>query len=83
LRALNRPQPVFPLEAMREGVRSGRVLAQVNVNADGSIGAIEIVEAQPRRVFDKAVRRALADWRYEPPGEPRSARVEFVFRSDG
>ncbi|MCS7101850.1 MAG: TonB family protein [Burkholderiaceae bacterium] len=83
LRVLRRAEPVFPPEALREGVRGGRVLAQVAINADGSVGAVDIVEAEPRRVFERAVRRALAHWRYEPPGEPRSARVEFVFRSDG
>jgi TonB family protein len=83
LRAISRPQPAFPLEAVREGVRSGRVLAQIAVNADGSVGGIEIVEATPRRVFDKEVRRALSGWRYEAPGQPRKALVEFVFKLEG
>lgn len=83
LRALHRPQPPFPAEALREGVRDGRVLAQIAVNADGSVGRIEIVEATPARVFDKAVRRTLSRWRYEAPGEPRSARIEFLFKLEG
>lgn len=83
LRPLHRPQPPFPAEALREGVRDGRVLAQIAVNADGSVGRIEIVEATPARVFDKAVRRTLSRWRYEAPGEPRTAWVEFLFKLEG
>lgn len=83
LRAIRRPRPRFPAAALREGVRDGRVLAQIAVNADGSVGAVEIVEATPHRVFDKEVRRALSGWRYEAPGQPRTTRVEFVFKLDG
>jgi TonB family protein len=80
LRALDRPQPEFPSAAVKEGVKDGRVLAQVQVNADGSIGRVDILEARPRSVFDREVRRALAGWRYEAPGEVRHTTVEFLFR---
>jgi TonB family protein len=80
LRALDRPQPEFPAAAVKEGVKDGRVLAQVQVNADGSIGRVDILEARPRSVFDREVRRALAGWRYEAPGEVRHTTVEFLFR---
>ena len=82
LRAIARPQPQFPASAVKEGVRDGRVLAQMTVNGDGSIGRVDIVEAQPRNVFDKEVRRALSGWRYEAPGQPRHTTVEFVFKLD-
>jgi protein TonB len=82
LRAIAKPEPQFPAAALKEGVRDGRVLAQMTVNSDGTVGRIDIVEAQPRHVFDKEVRRALAGWRYEAPGRPREAAVEFVFRRD-
>ncbi|HTT11590.1 MAG TPA: TonB family protein [Burkholderiaceae bacterium] len=80
LRALEHPQPQFPAAAANDGVQSGRVLAQLTVNSDGSVGRVEIVEAQPRNVFDKEVRRALSGWRYEAPGQPRKTTVEFVFK---
>jgi len=80
LRAIDRPQPQFPVAAAKGGVRDGRVLAQLTVNGDGSIGRVDILDAQPRNVFDKEVRRALASWRYEAPGQPRQTTVEFVFK---
>jgi periplasmic protein TonB len=54
----------------------------VTVNSDGTVGRVDIVEARPRNVFDKEVRRTLANWRYEAPGQPRQASVEFVFKRD-
>ncbi len=80
LRALQRPQPVFPGEAARNGIHEGRVVAHYSVNTDGSIGQIDIVESQPARVFDREVRRALKSWRYEPISQPQLASVEFAFR---
>jgi protein TonB len=80
LRAVEHPQPQFPAAAAKDGIQEGRVVAQLTVNSDGSVGRIEIVDAQPRSVFDKEVRRALAAWRYEAPGQPRKTTVEFVFK---
>jgi TonB family protein len=80
LRAIDRPQPQFPVTAAKNGVRDGRVLAQLTVNSDGSIGRVVIIEAQPRNVFDQEVRRALASWRYEAPGQSRQTTVEFLFK---
>ncbi|HUL64761.1 MAG TPA: TonB family protein [Burkholderiaceae bacterium] len=82
LRLLERPQPEFPVAALKEGIRDGRVLAQLSVNSDGSVGRVDIVDAQPRNVFDKEVRRALSSWRYEAPGQQRQATVELVFKLD-
>jgi TonB family protein len=80
LRPIDRPQPQFPASAAKDGVRDGRVLAQVTVNSDGRIGRVDIIEAQPRNVFDGEVRRVLANWRYEAPGEARRTTVEFRFK---
>jgi protein TonB len=82
LRAISKPEPQFPATALKEGVREGRVLATLTVNGDGSIGKVDIVESQPRNVFDKEVRKVLAAWRYEAPGQPRHATVEFVFKRE-
>jgi TonB family protein len=80
LRAIEHPQPQFPAAAATSGVRDGRVLAQLTVNGDGSVGRVEIVDAQPRNVFDTEVRRALSGWRYEASGQPRQTTVEIVFK---
>ena len=79
LRALDRPTPVFPAEALRDGVRQGRVQASFVVNPDGSVSAVRIASAAPARVFDRAVRAALAQWRFAPVATATPATVEFAF----
>ena len=83
LQPLEQPRPAFPAEAARDGIERGRVLARLHVGADGRVSQVDIVESVPRRRFDRAVRHAAEQWRYAPPGQPRTADVEFVFRRDG
>lgn len=77
------PRPEFAVEAARDGVTHGRVLARLAIEADGRVKEVRIIESSPRRAFDREVRRAALRWRYHPPGEPREVDVEFVFRADG
>jgi protein TonB len=79
LRALHRPTPAYPADALREGIHNGRVLASFVVNPDGSVSAIQIVSAAPARAFDRAVRGALAQWRFAPVAAATPASVEFAF----
>jgi TonB family protein len=79
LKAISRPQGMFPAEAVRAGVDKGRVLARLFVAPDGTVSKVEIVSAYPVRVFDREVRETAMRWRYEPPGQARQAEVEFVF----
>ncbi len=77
-----REEPAFPRDALAQGVTKGTVRARVAIDASGKVTAVEILDAQPRRVFDRAVQRALGRWTYEP-GEPaRSADVEVSFERD-
>jgi protein TonB len=71
--------PEFPKEAVAEGVTSGAVKARVTVDASGKVAGIEIIEAQPRRIFDRAVRAALWHWQFEPGASNRTAEVDIAF----
>jgi TonB family protein len=82
LRAIERTQPPFPVEAQREGVTSGRVVAAITVLPNGTVGQVDIVEAAPTRVFDRAVRNTLLRWRFEPIPQQQRANVEIVFRAE-
>ena len=73
--------PDFPAEATRKGIASGVVKAKVNIEADGKVSSVEILEAEPKRIFDRAVTAALMEWRYEP-GEKGSHEVRLVFRNE-
>jgi protein TonB len=82
LRVTHRTVPVFPVEAMRAGVQSGHVIARVTIEADGRVSGTQIISATPLGYFERESRRALATWRYEPPGQATSADVELVFNRD-
>lgn len=74
--------PEFPTEATRARVANGSVRAKLSINTDGKVADVEIVEAQPRRVFDKAALEALKEWRFEPAGEKQTHEVRLVFSNE-
>jgi len=79
---LTQEAPPFPREAIHAGNRQGTVRARLTVDAAGRVTSVAIVDAQPRRVFDRAVTTALAAWTYEPGAPGRTTEVEVVFRRD-
>jgi outer membrane biosynthesis protein TonB len=38
-----------------------------------------VIEAKPRRLFDRAVVRALSDWKYSAGAADRTVEVEIAF----
>jgi protein TonB len=74
--------PEFPAEAAKASVSSGVVKAKMSIDAEGAVTGVDILEAQPRKVFDKAVTRALMDWRFEASGEKQSHEVKLVFNNE-
>lgn len=74
--------PEFPAEAARQSISAGSVRAKMSIDPDGKVSGVEILEAEPRRVFDKAVTRALMDWKFEPSGEKQTHEVKLVFKNE-
>jgi protein TonB len=72
------PQPVYPPEAKRAGT-PGEVVVSFTVNADGSVGAIDIVSARPRGVFERSVQAAVRRWKFEPISAPQTSTHTFTF----
>ena len=71
--------PVYPREAVRDGIESGRVVARVTVDAQGLVTDVDIVRSEPPRVFDRAAKTALASWKFRPPGQRHQGEVELNF----
>lgn len=65
LRPIVRVDPRYPNDAAREGIE-GWVELQFNVDKTGSVTDVNVIKAQPKRVFDSAARRALLRWKYKP-----------------
>ena len=76
IKLINRVEPGFPrgIDAER-----GTVRARLQVDARGNVTSVDIVESNPPRVFDRTVRSALQQWRYEPTGEAFTTAAEISF----
>ncbi|WP_186453884.1 energy transducer TonB [Denitratisoma sp. DHT3] len=79
-KAISKEPPVFPSEALDEGIDSGSVKVRITIAGDGSVTGAEILDAQPKRIFDKAVTRAVMRWRYEPTGTTDTTEVQLTFK---
>ncbi|HEY0953233.1 MAG TPA: energy transducer TonB [Roseateles sp.] len=73
--------PEFPSEAAKKGISTGSVKAKLIIEADGKVSDVEIVEAEPKKVFDRAVKAALMEWKFEP-GEKATHEVKLVFKNE-
>ena len=82
LKPVTREIPEFPREAVNAGVSQGSVRARLTVDGAGRVTAVDIVDAQPRRVFDRAVTRTLARWTFEPGANGRTTEIEIAFRRE-
>ncbi len=74
--------PEFPREAAREGLTRGSVIAKVFIDSAGNVKDIQIVESRPSRVFDRAVRRALMEWKFNPGADNRVYEADIDFKRD-
>ncbi|MFC4159631.1 TonB family protein [Chitinimonas lacunae] len=82
LKPVFRQQPDFPREAAREGVTSGNIKARMTVDENGAVVQVDILEARPRRVFDRAVIAALSKWKFEPSSTRFVVDTEVEFRDN-
>jgi TonB family protein len=63
--AILQPQPEFPDRARLNSIE-GWVTVSYVIGRDGRVSNVAIVAAQPRNVFEGAVRKAVRSWRFEP-----------------
>jgi protein TonB len=74
--------PDFPGEAVRASINNGVVHARMYIRPDGYVENVEILSAEPRRVFDKEVIRALREWKFEPTTQAQMFETRLIFRAD-
>lgn len=60
-----RIEPKYPVQAARDGI-NGYVVMRFSIMEDGSVDEVEVIEAEPKRIFDKEAIRALKRWKYSP-----------------
>ena len=74
---LVRIAPQYPRRAARDRIE-GWVKLEFTINQDGTVSNPSVVEAEPRRVFDQAARRAILKWKFKPrivDGKPVAHRA--------
>ena len=82
LTPLSQVPPLYPLRAKRLGIE-GWVKVQFVVTEQGLVDQIEIIEAEPKQLFDESVIRCVSSWRFAPgevQGKPVKTRVQTTIR---
>ncbi|GAA3905639.1 hypothetical protein GCM10022228_14870 [Halomonas cibimaris] len=78
-----RVSPQYPSRAQRRGME-GFVEMRFVIRRDGRVekDSIRVIQAKPRRVFEPAARKAIAQWQFEPGSQRRRAtqRIRFQLR---
>ena len=77
---VTRVDPEFPREAVQAGAENGIVKARMTLDGNGNVTRVEVVEANPRRLFDRAVVRALSQWHFSDGPSGRTVETEVEFR---
>jgi len=75
-RPIVRISPKYPIIAAREGIE-GWVKLAFDIDKLGAVVNVTIVDSQPKRIFDKAARRALKRWKYKA----KSLNGELVYQA--
>ena len=73
--------PAYPRAAERREIE-GHVVVRYNVTPEGVVDGVEVVESAPSGIFDRAVMRALEQWRYAAAAETTEGverRFDFNF----
>lgn len=81
LAAIDFDLPSYPKRAFKSG-RQGWVIVKLDVNANGETENVEVERAVPDFSFPSNARRAVEDWRFEPPvdGALQNCRVLLRYR---
>ncbi|MFT4926717.1 MAG: protein TonB [Phenylobacterium sp.] len=84
-----RIEPKYPMTAQRNGTE-GWVRLSFSINLVGGVEDVKVTEAMPKRVFDRAAKRALKRWKYKAKmvdGKPvkqtgLSVQLDFSMEQD-
>jgi protein TonB len=73
--AIVRVDPKYPIEAAREGTE-GWVDLAFSIDKAGNVIDAQVINAEPKRIFNREALRALKGWKYRPKIENGQAVVQ-------
>jgi len=76
---VSKVEPEFPREAVVAGVEKGLVKARMTIDGTGEVTRVEVLESQPRRIFDRAVVKTLSQWRFNTGAAGRLVEIDVNF----
>lgn len=82
LTPISRIPPVYPIRARRKGIE-GWVRVRFDVDEQGVISQLQIIEGNPQGVFNKSVIQCVSKWRFKAgtvEGIPVRSRMETTIR---
>ena len=80
-------QPQYPVDAARDG-KEGWVVVRYDIDNNGKVINAEVIDADPKRTFNKAALRAVKNWKYKPKVEQgitvaqHNQQVQLDFKLD-
>ena len=77
-----RVPPVYPYNARERGIE-GVVQVKLLVNADGSVGQVQSMDARPEGMFEEAVMKSVPQWSFYPGSFVGSAVTGWVVKAVG
>ena len=63
--AMVRIDPRYPAEAAKNGIE-GWVKLSFSIDVTGAVIDVEVLDAEPKRIFDREAVKALRSWKYQP-----------------
>lgn len=77
-KVLRQPPLRYPDQAMRQGIQ-GQVTVDFQINADGSVSDVRVLQATPQGVFEREALSVVRRTRFEAPPAPMRARRTIEF----
>jgi TonB family protein len=75
----HRVAPAYPAKAQKKGV-DGCVVLSFLIDAEGRPTDVQVVDSQPKGVFDAATLKVFGEWRFEQPRRPGRYAQSAQFR---